>query len=792
MNATRLNQLKEKVFKRLYGRLNDMQRAAVLKTTGPVLILAGAGSGKTTVLIHRVANLIRFGRASEVDGLPNCWDDDDLQFLQDYADGKTDDPARLEQLMAVDPVRPWNILTITFTNKAAGELKERLSLALGERGGDVNASTFHSCCARILRAEIDHLGYAGNFTIYDTDDSLRVIKECLKTLNLDDKQFSPRAILSAISAAKDSMEDVNMFPAGGDYFEQIVAKVYALYHKALKEANALDFDDIILLTVQLFEQFPEVLEKYRRRFRYIMVDEYQDTNHKQFRLVELLAGGSKNICVVGDDDQSIYKFRGATIENILSFEQQYPGATVIRLEENYRSTGTILDAANEVIANNTQRKGKTLWTNNEQGEKITVYRGVSEQAESAYIAKTIGENVRNGAKYGDHAVLYRMNAQSNALEQAHIRFDVPYRILGGLRFFERKEIKDMLAYLCVLENPGDRLRLIRIINEPKRGIGNATLDAADQIAEQLGLSLFEVIAHADEYPLLSKKAGPLMKFAAMMQSLMDGLHERDLVETFQLLLEESGYLQALKAQGFEGQTRVENIEELGSTIAKYQEETEDPTLAGFLEEVALYTDIDNYDPNADAVVLMTLHSAKGLEFPVVFIPGMEEGIFPGMQSIYNPAECEEERRLAYVGITRARKRLYLCCAGERMLFGRTNRNRQSRFLEEIPAGLVERKDELAQRMQEQRSRMVSAPVPSHTVNRGGSIGGVQSASRSTAAPAQPAAFNIAVGDTVSHRVFGKGLVLNITPMGGDHLVEIAFDKVGTKRIMSNFAKLTKV
>ncbi|MBP1558203.1 MAG: UvrD-helicase domain-containing protein [Oscillospiraceae bacterium] len=789
MDVNQQNQLKQNVFKRLYSRLNDMQRAAVLKTTGPVLILAGAGSGKTTVLIHRVANLIRFGRASEAEGLPNVWDDADFAFLQDYADGRVEDDGRLESLLAVQPVRPWNILAITFTNKAAGELKERLSLALGDRGGDVNASTFHSCCARILRAEIEHLGYTGNFTIYDTDDSLRVIKECMKTLNIDDKHFAPRAILSAISAAKDTMEDVTMFPAGGDYFEQVAAKVYALYHKTLKDANALDFDDMILLTVQLFEQFPEVLEKYRNRFRYIMVDEYQDTNHKQFRLVELLAGGSKNICVVGDDDQSIYKFRGATIENILSFEQQYPGASVIRLEENYRSTGTILDAANEVIANNTQRKGKTLWTSNEQGDKITVYRGVNEQAESAFIAKTINENVKNGARYSDHAVLYRMNAQSASLEQALIRFDVPYRILGGLRFFERKEIKDMLAYLCVLANPGDRLRLMRIINEPKRGIGNATLDAADQIADQLGISLFEVISHAEDYPLLSKKAGPLAKFAEMMQSIMDGLEERSISETFQLLLEESGYLQALKAQGFEGQTRVENIEELGSTIAKYEEETEEPTLAGFLEEVALYTDLDNYDPDADAVVLMTLHSAKGLEFPVVFIPGMEEGIFPGMQSIYNPAECEEERRLAYVGITRARKRLYLCCAGERMLFGRTNRNRQSRFLEEIPSTLVERRDELAQRMQQQRAAAASAPATHRpAVNRGSSIG-----SRAAAHPAAaPAAFDISAGDTVSHRVFGKGLVISITPMGGDHLVEIAFDKVGTKRIMSNFAKLTKV
>jgi len=788
MDENQQTKLKQQVFARVYSRLNDMQRQAVLKVSGPVLILAGAGSGKTTVLIHRISNLIRFGTASETPGLPPL-SQQDLAWLQAYAGGtEPEDAARLESLLARDPVRPWNILAITFTNKAAGELKDRLRQTLGDRGGDVNASTFHAACARILRSEIAPLGYTGSFTIYDTDDSLRVIKDCMRELNLDEKQFSPRGVLSAISAAKDLMDDPDVFPAGGDYFAQTVAKVYTGYRKALQSANALDFDDIILLTVRLLEQYPDVLEKYRRRFRYIMVDEYQDTNHKQFRLVELLAGGSRNICVVGDDDQSIYKFRGATIENILSFEQQYPGAAVIRLEENYRSTGNILDAANHVIAHNTQRKGKTLWTSNGSGDKITLYRGVSEQAEAAYIARTIAENVQSGAKYSDHAVLYRMNAQSNALEQALIRWDVPYRILGGMRFFERKEIKDMLAYLCVLENPGDRLRLLRIINEPKRGIGAATLDTADQISQQLGLSLFEVVAHAADYPLLSKKSGPLMAFAAMMQGLMEQAASQPVSETFRLLLEQSGYVQALRAQGLEGQTRIENIEELGSTIAKYEEETDSPTLSGFLEEVALYTDIDNYDPDADAVVLMTLHSAKGLEFPVVFIPGMEEGIFPGMQSIYNPAECEEERRLAYVGITRAKQRLYLCCAGERMLFGRTNRNRQSRFLEEIPAELVERRDELAEKLQQVRAAAsVVEKKARRVIDRGSSM-----AQGRAAAPAPAEAFDIAPGDTVSHRVFGKGLVLGVTPMGGDYLVEVAFEKVGTKRIMSNFARLTKL
>ncbi len=779
--------LKQRVISRHFAALNPMQRQAVCRTKGPVLILAGAGSGKTTVLVNRVANLILFGTAA--DAPAGEYSLDEAAVLEDFAQGRAREPKTLLQvadIIATERPKPWNILAITFTNKAAGELKERLVKMLGEAGDEVHAATFHSACVRMLRADISRLGYTSSFTIYDGDDQIRLIKNALSARNIDDKVLPARAALSMISAAKDAGLDPAAMEAqaGDNYRQQLCAKVYAYYQNALKAANAVDFDDIIILTVKLLEQFPDVLEKYQRRYRYIMVDEYQDTNNTQYRLVSLLAAGHKNLCVVGDDDQSIYKFRGATIENILSFERQFPGALVIRLEQNYRSTGSILEAANALIANNTQRKGKTLWTQNEQGEKITLFRGRDEQGETSFIADKIAANVKEGARYADHAVLYRMNAQSNTLEQGFIRWGIPYRIVGGVRFYERKEIKDMMAYLSVLENPADHLRLCRIINEPKRGIGDATVAAASSIANLLNLSLFEVIANAGDYPAIAKKSGLLTSFAAMIQSLRDNLDTRPLDETFQLLLEESGYLNALQAQGFEGQTRVENIEELGSNILKYMEESEEPTLAGFLEEVALITDIDRYDPNADAVVMMTLHAAKGLEFPYVFIAGMEDGIFPGMQSIYNPAEMEEERRLAYVGVTRAKKVLTITCAAERMLFGQTNRNRPSRFAKEIPPLLVESIDEVVPK-RSAYSGQAETTVASAAAASARKISGF---GQSQSAPAE----QLSVGDMVSHRVFGTGLVTAITPMGGDSLVEVAFEKVGTKKIMSNFAKLKKL
>lgn len=787
--SIRYNEIKNKLIRSQFAQLNEMQYEAVRQVQGPVLILAGAGSGKTTVLINRIANLIRFGIASQCSTMPGHITEDDVQYLEAFSEGKERDVYRMESLLRVDAPRPWNVLAITFTNKAAGELQNRLADMLGDEGAQVAASTFHSACSRILRREIDVLGYSSSFTIYDSNDSITVIKNIMKELRIDEKQFNPRAILAAISAAKDQMWDNGGTPFFvSDFFGNTVAKVFERYQKALKESNALDFDDIIILTVKLLQQHPDVLQKYRERYQYIMVDEYQDTNNTQYQLVSLLATGHQNLCVVGDDDQSIYKFRGATIENILSFERQFPGAKVIRLEQNYRSTGNILSAANAVIANNTQRKGKNLWTSGETGSPVHFARLSDESQEAAYIARTISEHVLTGGKYSDHAVLYRMNALSNTIEQALINWDIPYRIFGGQRFFERKEIKDMLAYLQVINNSADTLRLERIVNEPKRGIGGATMELVRQISDLQGETPFEVMAKVWEYPMLAKKAAPLMEFAAMINRLSEGAYTQPLDETFDQLLEESGYKSFLLTQGVEGQTRLENIEELKSNIVKYVQETEEPTLSGFLEEVSLFTDLDNFDENADAVILMTLHSAKGLEFPVVFIPGMEEGIFPGMQSMYNPDEVEEERRLSYVGITRARRELHLCCSGQRMLYGRTQRNRQSRFVSEVPAELLEVRDSLSH-SRSAAAMQYTAPQPA-AAPRSGSRVSNSSAAAKVSAPSAGAA--LLAGDRVSHKVFGEGMVISVTPMGGDNLIEVAFEKVGTKKIMSNFAKLTKL
>ena len=695
-------QLKRAILQRRFSHLNPMQRQAVLAVEGPVLILAGAGSGKTTVLIHRIACLLQFGLASvRQDDMPPLSEEDWRILELAAADGSYME--RAGQLIAHDVPAPWNILAITFTNKAAGELRARLAGMLGTRGEDVHAATFHAACSRILRAEIEALGYNRNFTIYDTDDSVRVIKDAMAELHISDKNFAPKALLGNISRAKDKMlTPEGLRQSAGDNFAlQVTARIYGRYQQMLKDANALDFDDIILLTVKLFQQFPEVLQKYQRRYRYIMVDEYQDTNHAQYLLVSLLAAHG-NLCVVGDDDQSIYKFRGATIENILSFEQQFGQTKVIRLEQNYRSTGTILDAANAVISRNSQRKGKTLWTQNSRGEKVLYHKAADEQREAHFIASTIRKNHEKGAKYSDHAILYRMNALSSTLEQMFIRQGIPYRIIGGLKFFDRKEVKDILAYLAVLNNPDDSLRLRRIINEPKRGIGEATMNTAQQVAESLGQSLYRTLQTAEEYAPLSGKSRALMEFTAMMDGIAESVDEVPLIETLEQVLDQSGYVRALEAKNdMESRGRLENIGELKTTILKYMEETEEPSLSGFLEEIALYTDLDNLSEDDDKVVLMTLHSAKGLEFPYVFITGLEEGIFPGQQAIYEPTELEEERRLAYVGITRAKKELYISNSVSRMLYGRTQRNEPSRFLREIEPEYIE---ETRSPVLEQRSR----------------------------------------------------------------------------------------
>lgn len=773
--------LRKAVIEKEFSRMNDRQKEAVFHTKEPVLILAGAGSGKTTVLVNRIANIVKYGNAYHSQEAPQDLCENDLTMMRAFLDG-TGDGWGLAQRLAVDAAKPWQILAITFTNKAAGELKERLESMLGPDANDIWASTFHSACARILRREGEALGYSSHFTIYDTDDSRRVMKECQRTLGIDDKFLSHKTILGEISRAKDSMISPKEYEEtyGGDIRLKRVGEAYRLYQERLKKADAMDFDDIIVNTVRLFETQPDILAHYQHRFRYIMVDEYQDTNHAQYRLTSLLASAHHNICVVGDDDQSIYRFRGATIENIMSFEEQYRDACVIRLEQNYRSTQNILDAANAVISHNTERKGKNLWTSNGEGDKIELHTSLDERDEGAYIANLIMENVNRGCKWGDHAVLYRMNAQSSAVEQAFVRMGVPYRVIGGHRFYDRKEIKDAIAYLCVVCNHDDAVRLRRIINEPKRGIGDTTVNYAVEIAEGLGLSLFEVIRTADEYEKLSRGAKKLKEFAAMIEEFEQKLPTMPLNEFFEMVMRDSGYLAALALDKETYENRLENIQELSSNLMRYQQENEDGDLVGFLEEVSLMTDIDNYDANADTVILMTIHAAKGLEFPVVFLAGMEEGVFPGIQTMYVPEEVEEERRLAYVGITRAKTRLVLSNAQSRIIFGSTARNRPSRFVEEIPVQLLERSGSL---LQQKMAGSTYRQPADQTKSK------VHTFTRST--PVQKSSVVFQTGDTAIHKTFGTGVVLSTSPMGNDTLLEIAFDKAGTKKLMANYAKLEK-
>lgn len=773
-----------------YQNLNEAQRQAALATEGPLLLLAGAGSGKTTVLIHRVANLIKYGRGSDCDEVPDFVTPEDLAFLEDYA-AAGDGPgakARQERLCRLDPAVPWSILAITFTNKAAGELKDRLEAMLGPQANDIWASTFHSACVRILRRDIEKLGYGRSFTIYDTADAERVVKDILRELNLDEKVFPPRSVLSAISRAKDTLtlaaEYQTQWEKTGDAQQIRIAQIYAQYERRLREANALDFDDLILHTVRLLQQYDDVRAYYQKKFRYILIDEYQDTNNLQYQLAAALAGGYENICVVGDDDQSIYRFRGATIENILSFEQQYKGARVLRLEQNYRSTKNILAASNAVIRNNQGRKGKELWTQHETGEKVKCYTAMNEHDEAQFVAAQILSGLTAGLRWKSHAVLYRMNAQSNQLEQAFKRNGIPYRIIGGIRFFDRAEIKDMLAYLCAVNNPNDNLRLSRIINNPPRGIGQKTVDTAQELAARTGRSLWAVIKAAREFPALQKAAAKLGQFTELIEDLQRLARELPLPDFYEEVMAHSGYAVMLEGKNtIENRTRLENVRELSSSIRNYVENAlEAPTLSGFLDEIALYTDLDSHDAGEDCVVMMTMHSAKGLEFPVVFVVGAEEGIFPGIRAIGEPAEMEEERRLCYVAMTRAKEQLYLTSAAQRMLFGRTSANRPSRFLGEIPGELVEKSGRTC------RSGAEDSPFPQQrrqsirrTYDRGYSYGGAAVSARPAGAPLP----NLQKGDTVTHKSFGRGLVTGLTPIpkGGDALIEIAFDSGGTRRML---------
>lgn len=778
--------LKQQAFRKYFHSLNEQQQQAVFSVNGPVLVLAGAGSGKTTAIISRIVNMIYFGDGyAQADGyLP----EEDAVWLQAYIDGKEpEDVERLREILAIAPIRPWNILAITFTNKAAGEMRARLASTLGEElASSVHASTFHSACVQILRRSIERLGYGSDFAIYDADDSRKLMKSCLADCNVSEKQFPPRGIVQEISNAKDAMISPEEMweDAGEDYRMQTVARLYAAYQRHLRESNALDFDDIIYLTVELFRRFPEELAKYQYRFPYVLVDEYQDTNHAQYQLISLLTHASGNLCVVGDDDQSIYRFRGATIENILGFEEEFPDCTVIRLEQNYRSTQNILDAANSVIANNTGRKSKHLWTNAGAGEKITWYRAADESDESAYVSDTILKQVKAGEKYSDHAILYRMNAQSNMLERALVHKGIPYRIYGGTRFYDRKEIKDILAYMSIVENPNDRVRFERIVNEPKRGIGNATLALLLQISQDLHLSPLGVLQNVEQYPALSKKKTALKKFAELWEALITAEREQPLEQFLDTILEKTGYHGMLESMGEEGTFRLENIEELKTSILTYQNEAEEASLGGFLEEISLYTDVDKYEPDQDTVILMTVHSAKGLEFRNVFLVGMEQGVFPGNRSLSTPQDLEEERRLAYVALTRAKEKLTLTTAASRMLFGMTMRNPPSQFLEEIDKSLLEEK---TSRRQSKRG------IPAGNAESVQSISLLQqqmAASKKRVYQAQPKEFH--VGERVRHAVFGDGTVLSITKMANDAMLEVGFDQVGTKRLMASHPKIKKL
>ncbi len=788
--------IRKQLIKKDFSGMNDKQFEAVVSVDGPVLVLAGAGSGKTTVLVNRIANLVKYGNAYNSDFEP-FYSSQEIDEAKKYLNGEIDNID--SDIWSVDAPRPWEILAITFTNKAAGELKERICKKLGTVGQDIWAGTFHSVCGKILRRNAEVLGYSQHFTIYDTDDQKRLMKDIMKKNGIEEKFLPIRAVLSAISSAKDSLIDPDEYEAsiGNDIRLKTVAKLYREYSLALKKNDAMDFDDMIGLTVELFETDKEILNYYGNRFKYIMVDEYQDTNHAQYVLISMLASVHGNICVVGDDDQSIYRFRGATIENILSFEDEYKNSKVIKLERNYRSTGNILSAANEVIKNNKGRKGKNLWTDVGDGDLIDVYTAFDERDEAKYVAEKILENVKNGGKFSDNAILYRMNAQSAVIENTFARSGISYAVIGGNRFYDRKEIRDVLAYLNLVNNNKDDIRLKRIINEPKRGIGDTTVNNAAAIANGLSLSLFEVFQNAKDYPTIERAANKLTDFCKVISELTEKSGEMTISDLFSELMSKTGYLDALLTDTDpKSQERAENVKEFASTIKAFEEEADEPTLSAFLEEIALVSDIDSMDENADKTVMMTIHSAKGLEFDNVFLVGMEDGIFPGTQSIYGgESEIEEERRLAYVAITRAKKHLSVSKANTRMLYGSTTRNIPSRFLEEIPS-------DFCNEISKQPKISYGYNSQSFGVNSNRSFGRSSYSSNIGVKPQKTVGFgthfsatpkteqiSYSVGQTVEHKAFGKGMIISVTPMSSDTLLEIAFDNVGTKKIMANFAKL---
>lgn len=735
----------------MLDKLNERQKEAVLATEGPVLVLAGAGSGKTTVLVNRIAYMI-----------------------------------------SEKHIRPWNILAITFTNKAAREMKDRIERLLGDTAKDMWIGTFHSVCVRILRSCIDLLGYSRDFVIYDTADTKTVMKECLRELDIDEKSFPVRNVLSIISNAKNDLMDAATFENvyKSDYRMSIIAKIYYRYQTKLRKNNAVDFDDIILNTVKILSENPDVLSKYQDKFRYILVDEYQDTNNSQYLLINLLAQANRNLCVVGDDDQSIYKFRGANIGNILNFEDDYSDVQKITLDQNYRSTQNILDAANSVISNNKGRMGKSLWTSNGDGNKVFVYTGTNEYDEARYIARQIKKHFDEQGSFSDCAILYRTNAQSRVIEEMLMRESVPYKVLSGLRFYDRKEIKDIIAYLRVVYNPNDDVSLARIINEPKRKIGNATLEKARNIAREKETSLYDVISHADDYPEFKTAIKKLLVFSEIIQSLIKLKDTVTIEDLTGRILNDTGYMPALVMEDTtESKTRIENLGEFISVITEFEKNEETGnTLGEFLENISLVSDIDGYDENEDSAVLMTIHSAKGLEFPIVFLSGLEEGLFPGMRSMESDDDIEEERRLCYVAITRAKEQLYITKTISRTIHGKTMPTTASRFFKEIPVEYLEDKTTLqpkvAKVMQDLGVRNAAAPKKEVYMTKG--FGSSVKSSGSTDYS------KFKAGDAVEHRTFGRGEILKATPCGNDCILEIQFESIGFKRLMAAFAKVKKI
>ncbi len=810
--AIKMQEIKEKylrakrsLFDKVYGeRLNPEQLSAVFTAKGPLLVLAGAGSGKTTVLVNRIAYLIKYGNAYFSETLPEGVSAETAAALEDARELSTEEISEILPEFISEPCPPWSVLAITFTNKAAREIRERLEKTFEDPSvaSSVWSGTFHSVCLRILRKYGDRLGYRDGFSVYDTDDKKRMLTLCMKELEIDDKTLNLKRVANAISRAKDELKDADKFEITRDPTTKYILQVYKLYQKKLMEYNALDFDDIIMKTVELLEMDEEVRNYYQNKFKYVLVDEYQDTNYAQFVLTKLLSDKYRNIMVVGDDDQSIYKFRGATVENILNFDKTYPDATVVKLEQNYRSTENILDAANSVISKNTERHGKKLWCDKGEGEKITLHAAENQNEEGKYIIREINNEIKTkGRKYSDFAVLYRINALGRALQTSFVKSGTPYKVVGDMGFYDRKEVKDMVAYLTMICSPSDNLRLKRVINEPKRKIGAATVDAVEEIAESEGVSMYEIMKRADEFTALKKNAEKFSSFISMIEKVRA---ERTLPsEMISELFVLSGYRAMLVAEGFEGEGKIENVEEFISAAVEYEThctaEEVTPTLSGFLEEVALITDVDKYDESADAVILMTVHAAKGLEFPVVFLAGMEDGIFPSNQNIGEESEMSEERRLAYVAITRAKEKLYVTHAKERMVYGKTSYAPLSQFIRcEIPRSLIfeEQKREAPPRYTQNSYRSQSAEKNKSTgyqsfaeFNRRPEI---SARPERKAGAAEYGVERFSAGTRVEHMMFGEGTVISSRDMGGDVLYEVSFDKAGTKKLMATFAKLKKI